>query len=85
MEMNDNKSEDFTLNIIANNDTSIQGEIEHCNSGQKRCFRSLIEMILLINEKLNEVQFSLPTNEFRSWVIEVNSIYLKGGKHYEHK
>ena len=54
MEMNDNKSEDFTLNIIANNDTSIHGEIEHCTSGQRRYFRSLIEMIILLNEKLNE-------------------------------
>jgi len=85
MEMNDNKSEDFTLNIIANNDISIHGEIQHRESGQISHFRSLIEMIILINEKLDELHFSLPTNKFRSWVTEANSVYSKGGKHNEHK
>lgn len=82
MEMNDNKSEDFTLNIISNKDTDIQGRIEHCSSGQARYFRSLIEMIILINEKLDELQFEKPTNEFRSWVTP---LYLRGGNNYEHK
>jgi|GEM_PF-6281897 len=85
MEMNDKKSADFALNIIAKNDFRIYGEIQDCQSGKARYFRSLIEMIILINEKLDELHFSLPTNEFRSWVTEVNSVYSKGGKHYEHK
>ncbi|MBU3157883.1 hypothetical protein LL037_12965 [Clostridium estertheticum] len=71
MKMNDNGPQDFTLNIIINNDRSIQGEIQHCQSNQTSYFRSLIEMIILINGKLNEVQLSQPSNEFRSWVKEV--------------
>lgn len=83
--MNNNKAENFKLNIITNNDISMHGKIEYCKSGQIRNFRSSIEMIVLINEKLDELQFSLPTNEFRSWLTEVNLLGLKGGKHYEHK
>ena len=85
MKRNDSKSEDFTLNIIMNNDSSMHGEIQHCKSNQVSCFRSLIEMIILINEKVNELQLSEATNEFRSWVKEVIPLYIKGGKHYEHK
>ena len=55
MKMNDNESEEFTLNIIMNNDSSIHGEIKHCKSDQRTHFRSLIEMILLMNEKVNEL------------------------------
>ena len=75
MKMNDNKSEDFTLNIMINNDSSLHGKIEHCQSDQTRYFRSLIEMIILINEKLNELQLSKPANEFRSWVKEVMPLH----------
>lgn len=85
MKMNDNKPQDFTLNIIINNDSSIHGKIGHCQSDQTSYFRSLIEMILLINEKLNELQLSKPTDDFRSWVKEVMPLYLKGSNQYEHK
>ena len=36
MKMNDNESEEFTLNIIMNNDSSIHGEIKHCKSDQRK-------------------------------------------------
>lgn len=75
---------DFILNVMANEGGGIRGEIKYCESGQTKYFKSLIEMILLINGELDQMKFSQPTNQIRSWTtIHKTPIVLKGGKGYE--
>jgi len=76
---NRNRSSDFILNIIANDDGSVHGKVEHCKSGEAKYFRSLIEMTILINEKLDELEQE-PANQIRSWTRRPIPISLKGGK-----
>lgn len=78
---NINLASDFILNIITNNDGSVHGEIQHCKSGETKYFRSLIELLLLINGKLDQFQLLHSTSQIRSWSIRSNSSILKkGGK-----
>ena len=60
---------DFFLNVIANDDGAIHGEIQHIESGETKYFRSLIEFILLINGKLNQLKLTQPINQIRAWNI----------------
>ena len=78
MEMKDTKNSlknksnsisDFILNIIANNDGGVQGEIKLCKSGETKYFRSLIEMLQLINGKLDQIKVPQTNDRIRSWVI----------------
>jgi len=71
---------DFLLNVVANEEGEIIGEAKYCESCETKYFKSLIEMILLINGKLNQMKFSQPTNQIRSWNIHKVPILLKGGK-----
>jgi len=64
---NRNGAADFVLNVLINDDCDVHGQIQHCESGETKYFRSLIEMILLINRKLEQSKFSQPTNQIRSW------------------
>ncbi|MBK5240647.1 hypothetical protein [Clostridium sp.] len=70
---------DFTLNVIASNDGDFHGKIQHCESGETRDFRSLIELILLINEKLEQLKLLKPTEQMRSWNVPKILRNLKGG------
>ncbi|HEY5560218.1 MAG TPA: hypothetical protein VIK72_00425 [Clostridiaceae bacterium] len=65
-----NSAPGFILNIIVNEDGCVHGRIQHCESGEVKNFRSLIEMILLIHGRLDQMQFPQPTNQIRSWVIQ---------------
>jgi hypothetical protein len=76
----ENGSSDFILNIIANDEGGVRGKIQHCESGETKYFRSLMEMILLTNWKLNQLKFSQPTNQIRSWGIHKVPSYFKGRK-----
>lgn len=83
LECSRNGAEDFILNIIVNDDGDVQGKIQHNKSGEIMHFRSLIEMILIINGKLNQSKFSQPTNQIRRWNIRKkrkNKLCLKGGR-----
>ena len=71
---------DFLLNVIANEEGGVHGEIKCCESDQKKYFKSLIELILLINGELEQMKFAQPTNQIRSWNIHKIPIMLKGGK-----
>lgn len=77
---NENRTSDFILNITANDAGDVHGKIQHCESGETRYFRSLIELILLINGKLDQLKFSEPTNQIRSWSIHKIPLALKGGR-----
>ncbi|MGH4140367.1 hypothetical protein [Clostridium sp.] len=83
LECSKNGVEDFILNIIVNDDGNVKGEIQHNRSGEIMYFRSLIEMILIINEKLDQSNFPQPTNQIRRWIIRKNKLCLKGGGCYE--
>lgn len=61
---------DFILNVIESDDGDVHGKIQHCESGETKDFRSLIEMILLINGKLDQLNFKQSTNQIRSWKIK---------------
>lgn len=75
-----NGSLDFILNIIANDDGGVHGKIQQYESGETKYFRSLIEMILLINGRFDQFEFPQPTNKIRSWTIQKVPILLKGGR-----
>jgi len=75
-----NGSGDFLLNVKANEYGGVHGEIKYCESGQVKHFKSLIEMILLINGRLEQMKFSQPTNQIRTWTIHKMPVVLKGGK-----
>ncbi|MBU3191197.1 hypothetical protein K9O30_18335 [Clostridium bowmanii] len=60
---------DFLLTISSNDSGGVHGKIQHCESCETKDFRSLIEMILLINGKLDGLEIQNPTNQIRSWAI----------------
>ncbi|MFT5872129.1 MAG: hypothetical protein ACI8WT_001057 [Clostridium sp.] len=78
-----NGASDFILSVIANGDGGVHGKIQHCESGEIVYFRSLIEMIILINGKFEQLKLQQPTNKIRSWTIHKIPIALKGGRCYE--
>jgi len=80
LENSRNETVDFLLNVIANDDGGIHGNIQHNESGETTYFRSLIEMILLINGKLDQLNFLQPTNKIRTWNVHNNPLCLKGGR-----
>lgn len=65
-----NNISEFFINISAEPDGSTEGVIEHCQSGAVNGFESFIEMVLLINEKLDEAHFPQSANEMRVWADE---------------
>jgi hypothetical protein len=71
---------DFILNVIASDDGDVHGKIKHCESGETEDFRTLIEMILLIDGKLDQLKFQLPTAKVRSWNIHKLLSDIKGGE-----
>lgn len=76
----ENGASDFILNIIANEDGDVHGRIQHCESGESTYFRSLIEMIILLNGKLGRSRFHQPTNQIRTWSMHKIPLELKGGR-----
>jgi hypothetical protein len=71
---------DFILNVIASEDGDVHGKIQHCESGDTKDFSSLIEMILLVDGKLDQLKFQLPTTKVRSWNIHKLLSDIKGGE-----
>jgi len=58
---------EFSLRILYRQNASIQGEIQWLNRGKKMFFRSLLELIMLLQEALDSTEN--PDDEFmlRSW------------------
>ena len=58
---------EFSLRILYRQNASIQGEIQWLNRGKKMFFRSLLELIMLLQEALDSTE--KPDDEFmlRSW------------------
>ncbi|MGH4119476.1 hypothetical protein [Clostridium sp.] len=80
MEMKGNKKSDFILNVMESNDGDVHGKIQHCESGETKDFRSLVELILLINGKLDQLKFLKPIEQMRSWNVPKILRNLKGGR-----
>lgn len=75
-----NRTEDFILDIIVNDEGDVHGKIQYYKSGEIMYFRSLIEMILLTNGKLKQSNCLQATNQIRRWNIRKNKLCLKGGR-----
>lgn len=65
-----NNISDFIVNISTTSDGRTVGVIEHCQTGMVHGFGSFMEMVLLINEKLDEVHFPQSADELRKWAEE---------------
>lgn len=61
------RSADFVLRVTAGSGVCLQGQIEHVQSGQVQQFRSCLEMIYLITDKLAQSGFPQPAMEPRTW------------------
>ncbi len=55
---------------ITGNGVTWQGQIEHVHTGQVQQFRSCLEMIILIQVKLDELGFPQGATAIRSWTAE---------------
>ncbi|KUO64339.1 MAG: hypothetical protein APF84_09890 [Gracilibacter sp. BRH_c7a] len=61
------KSSDFIIRVVSQDNSSIQGHLEHIKSGQVASFDSCIEMILQIHRKLEELKHPQSTTTLRTW------------------
>ena len=57
----------FMVRVLFRQDANYQGEISWVEGGKTRYFRSLLEMLLLMQSALNEGDSEDSTDEFRSW------------------
>ncbi|MGI6434358.1 MAG: hypothetical protein ACOX0F_03200 [Syntrophomonadaceae bacterium] len=62
-----NRSSDFMIKITSQENTAYQGTVEHIQSGQVQYFRSLLEMLHLMHQKLEDMDFPQATTRIRSW------------------
>ena len=63
------RASDFMIRAwLANGD--IQGRIEHVQTAQEQQFRGILEMIVLIQDKLDELEFPQSALVLRSWQDE---------------
>ena len=74
-----NSMSDFIIRIFAEPDGHATGVVEHSQSGEFREFGCFLELVELINEKLEKLHFPQMANEMRSWTEEL-SADCKGGK-----
>lgn len=62
-----NSSADFVIRFFTGGAVNYQGKIEHVQSGQVQLFDDFVEMMLLIQEKLDQTGFPQPDTEIRAW------------------
>ncbi len=62
-----NRSADFIVKMESVENATFQGYIENIQSGQVQYFRSFMEMISLIQKKLDDNNFPQNTTVTRSW------------------
>jgi hypothetical protein len=61
---------DFIVRFYLTGETCVQGKIEHVSTGQIRRFGSFLEMTVLIQSKLDEMDFPQEALESRTWEEE---------------
>lgn len=60
-------SSDFIVRLKGGESTSVQGKIEHIQSGQVQYFNDFLEMVLLIQAKLDEKEYPQCDTELRTF------------------
>jgi len=78
-----NRKSDFLINMKMDKELSISGEITHSHSGQFQRFQSFLEMVLLMQSKMDETGFPQSTHEIRTW--ENRLIPLAAGRFEEYE
>ncbi len=58
---------DFLVRIVFRQNASWQGEVQWLNTGQKRCFRSFIELALLLHQSMEKSVYPRSKVSFQSW------------------
>ena len=58
---------EFLVKIAFRQNASWQGEIQWLNTGQKKCFRSFLELVMLMNQCLEKSGCTRSSYSFRSW------------------
>lgn len=58
---------DFLVRIVYRQNASWQGEVHWLNTDQKKCFRSFLELTLLLNQCLEESAYPRGGYAPRSW------------------
>lgn len=74
------RSADFVLRVTAGGGVCLQGQIEHVQSGHVQQFRSCLELIHLIQAKLDESGFPQPAMAMRTWSGETFPPPIEGGQ-----
>jgi hypothetical protein len=62
-----NSATDFIIRVDHKTDGIFQGKIEHVQSGQVHLFRDFMEMLLLIQGKLDRLGCPQAETELRCW------------------
>lgn len=62
-----NRKSDFLINMKMDRELGINGEITHSHSGQSQGFQSFLELVLLMQSKMDETGFPQSTHEVRTW------------------
>lgn len=73
------KSSDFIIRVVSQENSSIQGHIEHIKSGQVAYFSSCFEMVLQIHKKLEELKYPQSTTTLRTWDRPIENVLKEGG------
>ncbi len=76
-----NRSSNFVVRINSNDNGTFQGNLENIQSGQIQNFRSLLEMCVLMQYKLDEHEFPRKAEEIRSWKDGADFDWTIGRKH----
>lgn len=63
-----NGSTEFLVRVVFSDGPDLQGRIEHLPSGQAQQFRSYLEMVTLIRQKLEEGDRPQEEGVLRSWM-----------------
>ncbi|RQD73028.1 MAG: hypothetical protein D5R97_09980 [Candidatus Syntrophonatronum acetioxidans] len=61
------RSADFMINIKNIRDFSWQGKVEHLPSGQEQTFENFLELLFLMERKMEELGSPQEATEKRSW------------------
>ena len=65
-----NDASSFRISVISGENADWQGEIEHVQTGEVIQFRSVVELMLLINEMVDMLDFPQATFQIRKWSEE---------------
>lgn len=65
--LNKGRSNDFIIRVESGEGISIKGKVEHVATGQARCFNDFLELIMLMQDKLDEKGYPQCDTELRAF------------------